>query len=198
MPLTLVHSAPTASHDSGDRIVAGGVWSLTHELGDDDDTGAPVVLVVATHLATGLQLTHPAAGVDDWLMSGLALDELKAQAVATLNGLALEEEKDAARAALIMLGLLLPTSAVDQVTWPCACYGYLALAAGRQLVHVDVCQTDLDGKPCYDRVEHRICLAPSPRPCEHPGCTARARTDSPACPHLDCCGRCCVGDPAGN
>jgi len=210
MALTLVRATP-ARGDAGDRVSPDGIWSLTHELGDDDDTGDTVVLVVVTHLATGLQLTHPAAGVDDWLMSGVALAEAKAQAVGTFNGLALEEAKDDARVALVKLDLLLPAGAVDLAEYRCECGGYLAMAPGRRLVHVDACAHDINpttpgpttrellGLPAdpalprcdeivCDPADHRICLDPAPRVCGHP-CRAKACAYAPQCPsgHEDCC-----------
>lgn len=194
MTLSLVRATPTT--DVGDRVTGDGMWSLTHELVDDDDTGMDRVVVVATHLPTGLQLTHDLADVDAWLMTGLALGELKVQAVATYNGIATAEDKDAARAALVKLDLLLPAGAADAVEYHCECSGgLLAMGPGRRLVHVDACRGDLDGGPC-DPDEHRICLEPSARLCEHGTCKARACAYAPPCAagHHHCCGTCCNGD----
>lgn len=207
MTLSLVR--PSTVTDPGDRVTSDGVWSLTHELDDDDDTGASRVVVVATHLTTGLQLTHDQADVDDWLMSGLALAELKVQAVSTFNGLALAEDKAEARAALVTLGLLLPARSAEMVEYRCECGGYLALAPGRVLVHVDVCRQDIDPvRPSdpdkrgrshlsvvCDPADHRICLEPAARICSH-GCGARACAYAPPCTrdgHEDHCGVCCEG-----
>lgn len=195
--LTLVRAQPRRG-DAGDRVTPDGVWSLTSFEQTDTEEGGNLDLVVATHLASGLEVSHPLAGIDDWLISGVALDELTAQAVSTFKGIALEEEKTAARDALVSLGLLLSADDVAAVTFHCQCYGFLAYAPGRRLVHVDVCRTELDGRYCQDRIEHQICLAPSARACEHPHCNRWARTDVPDCPHLYCCGQCCAGDPSGD
>jgi len=204
--LTLVHSdAGPASYDAGDRVTSDGVWSLTHQLGEDEE-GDTVIRVVATHLATGLQLTHPAAGIDDWLMSGLALGELIAQAVSTLTGIASDEDKLTARAALIQVGHLLPAAAVEQVEYRCECGGYLALAPGRRLVHVDVCGQDISPTPTWrclddtvvavvcDPAAHTVCLEPAARSCGHGQCHALACAYAPPCEvgNEDCCG-CCTG-----
>lgn len=198
--LTLVRASVRG--DAGDLVTADGIWSLTHELTDDDETGDTTEVVVATHLATGLQLTHPAAGVDDWLMSGVALAELKAQAVDTFNGIALDDAKTAARVALVKLKLLLPPAAADLVECRCECGGHLALAAGGRLVHVDVCRNDLDPIAplagvvvVCDPTAHRICLDPAARTCGHDLCHARAYPHALPCQagHEDCCG-CCNGD----
>lgn len=211
MTLTLVVGcgdvAPTG-YDAGDRVTSDGMWSLTHEIGTDDDTGLDRPIVVATHLSTGLQLTHDLAGVDDWLMSGVALADLTVQAVATYNGLAPVEDKDAARAALVKLDLLLPTAAADTVEYRCECGGYLALAPGRRLVHVDVCAQEINPTVITDPekvdagvvvvcdpADHRICLAPAARICGHDRCRTVACAYAPPCGVEvdDHCGSCCYG-----
>lgn len=208
MTLSLVRATPTVV-DPGDRVTSDGMWSLTHELGDDDDTGASRLIVVATHLATGLQLAHDLAGVDDWLMSGVALDELRVQAVSTFNGFALAEDKTAARDVLVKLDLLLPAGAVDSIESYCECGGYLALATGRRLIHVDACRNDFDHVDAFraDDLDpddplpevvcdgHRVCLAPAAQMCEHSGCRSTAYPFAPPCQlHERCCGACCYGE----
>lgn len=202
--MTLILVRATPDRDAGDRVTADGVWSLTHELTTDDDTGDDRVIVVATHLSTGLELTHDTAGVDDWLMSGVALDELKAQAVSTYNGPALDDAIDAARAALVKLNLLLPTGAADAIEYYCECSGLLALGPDRrQLIHVDACLVEVE--PVAERLDdedpiivcdqHRICLEPAARMCEHAACHAKAYPYAPPCQmHEKCCGTCCYGD----
>lgn len=206
MTLSLVRATPGT--DAGDRVTGSGLWSLTHELATDDDTGDDCVVVVATHLPTGLQLTHDTAGVDEWLMSGVALDELKALAVSTYNGFAIDEAKDAARAALVKLNLLLPAGGADTIEYYCECGGFLALAPGRQPIHVDACRNDIDPTPARRRPkgsvvtavcgQHRICLEPVARMCEHAGCHTKAYPYAPPCElHERCCGTCCYGEDPG-
>lgn len=196
MTLSLVRATPGT--DAGDRVTGSGLWSLTHELATDDDTGDDCVVVVATHLPTGLQLTHDTAGIDEWLMSGVALDELKALAVSTYNGFAIDEAKDAARAALVKLNLLLPAGAADTIEYHCECGGFLALTPGRQPIHVDACRGDVETLGLCEPAEHRICLEPAARMCEHAGCHAKAYPYAPPCElHERCCGTCCYGEDPG-
>ncbi len=187
MTLTLVRPG----HDAGDRITPDGTWSLTHELTDDpDDDATDRVVVVATHLATGLEVTHDLAGADDWLMSGVALADLVAQAADTITGIAVDEDRNAAWTALLRLGELLPRTAVERVEYRCECGGWLAYGPGRALLHVDVCQDEVRRAGC-DRDDHRFCLAPAPRQCGH-ACKARGRvyTAGPCdADHDDCCGQ---------
>lgn len=194
MTLTLV-PATTLDYDAGDRVTPDGVWSLTHELTTDDDTGEDRVIVVVTHLSTGLELTHDTAGADDWLMSGVALDELKAQAVSTLSGIATDEDRAAARAALVELEVPLPAAAADTIEYYCECGGFLALAPGRQLIHVDACRGDVDTLGQCEPAEHRMCLRPAAQICEHANCHAKAYPYAPPCElHDRCCGTCCYGE----
>lgn len=199
MTLSMVPATPYFEDaGAGDRVTPDGTWSLTHEIGTDDDTGDDALIVVATHLETGLQLTHDLAGVDDWLMSGVALDELREQAEATVDGFATDEAKAAARralsmfarAALVKADLLLPAGAADTVEYRCECGGFLAMAPYRILVHVDACRGEIEtGRQC-DPGEHRFCLTPAARICGHALCHARACAYAPDCDsgHDDCCG----------
>jgi len=209
-PPTLTLIPGGAGQDADDRITPDGVWSLSEGprlpwLVEDDDTGGDRVLIVATHRATGLEVTHDVAGVDEWLISGIALAELTAQAADTITGIAADEDRDAAWAALLRLGELLPGTAVELVEYRCECGGYLALAPGRRLVHVDVCRHDIDPTTASPRDDdadddevvvvcdpaaHRFCLAPAPRPCLH-ACKARGRVYVPHCDADHDIGSCC-------
>lgn len=89
-------------------------------------------------------------------------------------GFVLEEEYNRAERALMIFATpptLLPAGTpVDAV---CYCGGYLTLQKGRQWIHVNTCQDELDhpGEACpHDQNNHKVCQTPAAVQCEHIQC----------------------------